>query len=266
LVGGLAIFAGALVLAACGYLFMVDPNRQDLTNAFAAPLSAGHPLGTDALGRDVLSWIAHSVVTSLKIGLGTVLVSTAIGVSIGVAAGYADGLLDSVLMRFTDLTLGIPALVLFVAVAAVVGTSQLVLILLLASVSWVPYARLVRTQVLLEKQRSSVAAARLAGVGHGAIIARHLLPSVAPVVLVLSSWQLGFTFLVEASLAFVSLGVQPPAQSLGFLIEQGRVSLGQAWWVVVFPGVMLVLLLLAANLTGDGLRDKLGVDAESVGR
>ena len=124
------------------------------------------------------------------------------------------------------------------------------------------YARLVRTQILVEKQRASVAAARLAGVGHARIIVRHLLPAVWSVVLVIASLQLGFVFLWEASLAFVSLGVQPPDTSLGFLIAQGRTTLAQAWWVVVFPGAMLALLLLAANLLGDGLRDHFGVEAE----
>ncbi|MGN6187508.1 MAG: ABC transporter permease [Conexibacter sp.] len=261
---GIGIFAAALALALVGALFMVDPNRQDLRDVFAAPLSAGHPLGTDSLGRDVLSWIAHSITTSLKISIAIVALSALLGVAVGVVSAYVGGVLDTLLMRAVDLQLAIPPLLLFIAAAAVVGNSQTTLILLVSIVSWVTYARLVRTQVLIEKQRASIAAARLAGVGHVRIVLRHLLPSVGSVVLVIASLQLGFVLLWEASLSFVNLGVQPPATSLGFLIAQGRTTLAQAWWVVVFPGVMLALLLLAANLVGDGLRDYFGVDAEVV--
>lgn len=263
---GAGIFAAALLLALAGALFMVDPNKQNLDDAFAPPFSAGHPLGTDALGRDVLSWIAHSVTTSLKIAIATVVLSAIIGVATGLVSAYAGGFLDALLMRAVDLQLAIPPLLLFIAAAAVVGNSQPTLILLLSVVSWVTYARLVRTQILVEKRRASVAAARLAGVGHVGIIVRHLLPSVLSPVLVIGSLQLGFVLLWEASLAFVNLGVQPPATSLGFLIAQGRTTVAQAWWVVVFPGAMLALLLLAANLVGDGLRDRFGVDAEVIER
>jgi peptide/nickel transport system permease protein len=263
---GLGIFAAALLLALLGTLVMQDPNQQDLESAFAPPLSDGHLLGTDSLGRDVLSWIAHSITTSLKIGLVIVVISAVVGVAVGVVSAYAGGVLDALLMRTVDLQLAIPPLLLFMAAAAIVGNSQTTLIVLISVVSWVTYARMVRTQVLVEKQRASVAAARLAGVGHVRILVRHLLPSVGSIVLVIASLQLGFVLLWEASLAFVNMGVQPPAASLGFLIAQGRTTLAQAWWVVVFPGVMLALLLLAANLVGDGLRDRLGVDAEVMDR
>lgn len=261
---GLTIFGAALLLALVGALFLEDPNKQDLEHAFAKPLTSGHLLGTDALGRDVLSWIASSVTTSLKIGLAIVVLSALVGVAVGVISAYVGGPLDALLMRTVDLQLAIPPLLLFIAASAVVGNSQTTLILLISLVSWVTYARLVRTQVLVEKQRASVAAARLAGVGHVNIVVRHLLPALGSVVLVIASLQLGFVLLWEASLAFVNLGVQPPATSLGFLIAQGRTTLAQAWWVVVLPGAMLALLLLAANLVGDGLRDQFGVEAEVI--
>jgi peptide/nickel transport system permease protein len=266
LVVGLALFGGAVLLALAGAVAMDDPNKQDLNQVFVKPLTGGHPLGTDELGRDVLSWIAHSVTTSLKIGLAVAALSTVVGVGVGVVAAYAGGLLDALLMRIVDLQLSIPALVLFIAAAAAVGTTQTTLVLLLSAVAWVPYARMVRSQILVEKQRASIAAARLAGVGHTRIIVRHLLPAVGSVVLVLSSLTLGGMILAEAILSFVGVGIQPPETSLGFLIAQGRGTLAQAWWVVVFPGVMLVLLLLASNLVGDGLRDRLGVEAEVAER
>jgi peptide/nickel transport system permease protein len=259
---GLWMFAGALAVAVVGALAMVDPNQQDLTRALARPLSHGHLLGTDDLGRDVLSWIANSVLTSLKISGAVVALSAAAGVAVGLVSGYLGGVVDALLMRLVDLQLAIPPLLLFIAASVVTGTSQTALVLLISIVSWVSYARLVRTQILVEKQRASVAAARLAGLRHLRIIVRHLLPSVGSVVLVVGSLQLGYVLLWEASLSFVGLGVQPPATSLGFLIAEGRTELAQAWWVVVFPGAMLAWLLVAANLVGDGLRDRFGVQAE----
>jgi peptide/nickel transport system permease protein len=264
LTSGLVIFGGALLLAVIGAVFLPDPNQQDLENAFAPPFTSGHLLGTDSLGRDVLSWIAHSVTTSLRIGAAIVALSAAFGVTVGIVSAYFGGLLDALLMRVVDLQLAIPPLLLFIAASAVVGNSQPTLIVLISVISWVTYARLVRAQVLADKYRASVSAARLAGLGHVRIMVAHLLPATGSVVLVVGSLQLGFVMLWEASLAFVNLGVQPPDASLGFMIAQGRSSLSLGWWVVVFPGLMLALLLLASNLVGDGLRDRLGVDVEVV--
>jgi peptide/nickel transport system permease protein len=245
---------------------MVDPNEQDLADAFAPPLSPGHLLGTDALGHDVLSWIAHSIVTSLAIGTAVVLVSATVGVVVGLVAGYASGALDSVLMRVVDLQLAIPPLLLFIAAAAAVGHGMVALIVLISAVSWVPYARVVRTQVLVERKRSSVLAARLAGISRARLLLVHLLPPSATVILVLASLQLGFVLLWEAGLSFVGLGISPPTPSLGFIIAQGRASLQEAWWVVVFPGTALAALLFAANVVGDGLQELFGVDVEVVER
>jgi peptide/nickel transport system permease protein len=261
---GLAIFAAALLLSLVGWLVLPDPLDQDLTASLAAPGTDGHLLGTDPLGRDVLAWIAASVPLSLTVAAATVLLSALTGVAVGIVAGYVGGMVDGLLMRFVDLSLAIPPLLLFLAASAIVGTGTLKLILLVSAVSWVPYARLVRTQVQLERRRPSIAAARLAGLTRRRIVVRHVAPAVATSVLVLASLQAGYVFLWEASLSFVGLGIQPPETSLGFLMAQGRLTLAVGWWVVVFPGVMLALLLLAANLVGDGLRDKFGVDLEAV--
>jgi peptide/nickel transport system permease protein len=261
---GLTIFGAALLLTVVGHFALPDPLHQDLTASLVAPGTDGHVLGTDPLGRDILAWIAASVPLSLMIAAATVCLSSLIGVSIGIAAGYMGGLVDGLLMRLVDLSLAIPPLLLFLAASAIVGTGTTKLILLVSAVSWVPYARIVRTQVQLERRRPSIAAARLAGLTRRRIIVRHVAPSVATFVLVLASLQAGYVFLWEASLSFVGLGVQPPQTSLGFLMAQGRLTLAAAWWVVVFPGVMLAALLLAANLVGDGLRDKFGVELEGV--
>src|SRR5262249_5930325 len=162
-------------------------------------------------------------------------------------AGYVGGAVDAVLMRLVDLQLAVPPLLLFITATSTLGHSMLTLLLLISIVSWVPYARIVRTQVQLERTRPSVAAARLAGVGRVRLLTVHVLRSAAAMLLVLASLQMGFVLLWEASLSFIGLGIQPPQESLGFLIAQGRVSLQQAWWVVVMPGTMLAMLLLAAN-------------------
>jgi peptide/nickel transport system permease protein len=263
---GLAIVVGAVVLAVVGAVALPDPNRQQLQDALLSPGSAGHLLGTDPLGRDVLAWVAASVRTSFEVGLGVVLLSSLVGTAVGVVAGYAGGVPDALLMRIVDLQLAIPPLLLFIAASATVGHDLLALILLLSVVSWVPYARVVRTQVLVERARASIAAARLAGVSRRRILLLHLLPATWTLVLVLASLQLGFVLLWEAALSFVGLGVEPPAESLGFMIAQGRDALEQAWWVAVFPGVMLGLLLLAANTIGDGLQERFGVEVEVLER
>lgn len=263
---GVAILAVAFAFALVGPAFLPDPSAQDLETAYLGPGSAGHPLGTDPLGRDVLAWIAAGIRTAGVIGLAVVTLSALIGLVIGLVAGYAGGLVDSVLMRLVDLQLAIPPLLLFITAAAVLGTDPLTLIVLLSVASWVPYARVVRAQVQIERERASIVAARLAGLGVGRVLVRHLLPATASTVVVLASLQLGFVLLWESALSFVGLGVQPPSHSLGFLIAQGRDALVEAWWVVVFPGLALMALVLAGNLVGDGLRDRLDVDAELFDR
>jgi peptide/nickel transport system permease protein len=263
---GLMLLVVAVLFAVYGQLFLGDPNHQDLAHAYAKPGTAGHLLGTDPLGRDVLTWTASSVKTAFVISVSVVLITAVVGVIVGLVAGYAGGVIDSVLMRIVDLQLAVPPLLLFIAAAAVVGTSITTLVLLLAAVGWVPYARLVRTQVLVERTRASVVAARLAGVSHTRILARHLLPSAVGLIVVFGSLQLGLVLLIEASLSFVGYGVKPPWTSLGFLIAQGRGTLQEAWWVVVVPGAMLAMLVLTFNLIGDGLRDRWGVDLEAIDR
>ncbi|HZV74076.1 MAG TPA: ABC transporter permease [Conexibacter sp.] len=257
-----AILSGAALLALVGALALPDPNHQDLLAAFAKPGTGGHLLGADALGRDMLSGIAASIVTAAIVSVSVVVISGTIGVFAGILAGYRGGVIDAVVMRLVDLQLAIPPLLLFVAGAAVLGRDLLMVILLLCIPSWVPYARVVRSRVLVERERSSITAARLAGSSHLRIMRRNLLPATVKLVIVLGSLQMGWILLWESSLSFVSLGVQPPHLSFGVLISQGRNSLAQAWWVVVFPGIVLALLVLAANSLGDGLRDKLDVDAE----
>jgi peptide/nickel transport system permease protein len=258
----LVIVGAAVVLSVIGAVALPDPNQQDLANSAMPPLTAGHPLGTDSLGRDVLAWIASSLRISAVVSISVVVIAGCIGVFVGLVAGYAGGAFDALLMRVVDVQLAIPPLLLFICAAAVVGRSVLVIVVLLAIPSWVPYARVVRGRVLVERERASVAAARLAGASHLAILWRELLPAARSVVIVLASLQLGWILLWEAALSFVGIGVHPPSTSLGYLIAQGRDQLAQQWWVVVFPGLVLALLVLASNLLGDGLREVFDVDVE----
>jgi peptide/nickel transport system permease protein len=263
---GTGILVGLLLLAVVGAHFLPDPNEQNLAATYAHPGTAGHPLGADPLGRDVLAWICASIITLLELSAVVVLISASVGVSVGLLAGYLGGPLDALLMRFVDINLAIPGMLLFIAASAVVRPSMLSLILLLSVVFWVPYARLVRTKVQLERSRPSIAAARLAGVSRRRIYVAHLLPAVAGTVLVWASLNFGFVMLAEASLAFLGLGLQPPSTSLGYMISEGTQTIAQNWWIVAFPGVVLVLLLLAMNLIGEGLQDLFSIRLDRRGR
>lgn len=259
---GVGILAALIVFSLAGDLFLEDPNRQSLEDAYAPPGTAGHPLGTDQLGRDVMAWSAAGVRTALIVGIAVVLLAAAIGVVVGLCAGYLGGVVDPVLMRLVDLQLAIPPLLLFIAASVVIGGGITSLVLLVVIVAWVPYARVVRAKVLSERERAYIAAARLAGTPTRRVLTVHLLPATATLVLVLASLQVGLVLLWESGLSFLGLGLQPPTASLGFIISQGQSELSQAWWIVTFPGLTLLMLVLAFNLIGDGLRDWFHLDVK----
>ena len=263
---GTALLVALVLFGVVGLFALPDPNAQDLNDAYARPGSADHPLGADALGRDILAWVSHGILTSLAVSASVVLLSALIGVVIGLTAGYTGGLADGLLMRVVDLQLAIPPLLLFIAASAVVGNEFWTLVLLLAVVGWVAYARIVRSEVLAERERSYVAAARLAGAPLPRVLFVHLLPATATLIIVLASLQAGIVLLWESGLSFLGLGLQPPTASLGFMISQGRSDLVEAWWIVTFPGIAIVLLVLAFNLLGDGLRDAFHLDVNVLGR
>lgn len=257
---GLIVLGTVVGLATIGVVALPDPNEQSLDQAFAGPLTAGHPLGADTLGRDLLSWCAHGVFTSLQVSLVVAAIAAVLGTAVGLAAGFRGGLLDSVLMRVVDLSLAIPPLLLFISFSVVMTASRSSLILLLSFVAWVPYARIVRAQVQSEREREYVAAARLTGTSQIGLCLRHLLPAVSTAIVILFTLQLGYVLLWEAGLSFLGLGIQPPQASLGYMIAEGRDYLQTAWWISVVPGVVIVLLMTSFNLIGDGLRDRLQHD------
>jgi len=264
---------GVGILIALGALSVIvsligpAPNHQELANGLQPPRLGAHPLGTDQLGRDVLAWTAGGIRTGLLISVGVVALTATVGIVVGLVAGYVGGAADAILMRLVDLQLAVPGLLIFITASSVlVHTSALTLIVLLSIVGWVPYARLVRTAILSERERGYVAAARLAGASRLRVLRLYLLPATASVTLVLASLNAGFVLLAESALSFLGMGIQPPRASLGYMIAQGQADLVGAWWVVVMPGIAIVLLVLAFNVIGDGLRDGRTDDAELLAR
>jgi peptide/nickel transport system permease protein len=260
LTAGLALLAAMLVFSIVAAFAAPNPEAQDLVNTMVGPGPFAHLLGTDALGRDVLAWVAGGIRTSFEVALFVVALSATFGTAVGIAAGYLGGWLDAVLMRLADIQLAIPPLPLFIAASAILSHNMLTLVVLIAIVGWVPYARLCRAQTLVLRERGYVAAARLAGRRRGVIAVQHLLPGLTTEIAVLGSLQAGSALLWEAGLSFLGLGLQPPYVSLGFLMSEGKEVLQQAWWVATFPGIALALLVVAFNLIGDGIRDLFATD------
>lgn len=231
-----------------------SPDRSNVLSRLHPP-GGSHLLGTDHLGRDILSRTVVAARVSLTIGLLSMLVSIVAGTVIGALAGFFGGWLDAVLMRLTDAVLAIPVFFLTVAFLAMFGPSIPGLIFIIGATAWPPAARLVRVEFLALRARDFVAAAHATGASNGRIIVRHLLPNVVPIIAISATLRIGLAILTEAGLSFLGLGVQPPRPSWGNIIADGREYLSIAWWVSLFPGLCVFLAVMAFNLIGDGLRD-----------
>jgi peptide/nickel transport system permease protein len=260
---GLGVIAAVVVVAAFApALAPSDPVKNRLLDRLTPPMwaqggSARHPLGTDTLGRDVLSRLLHGARISLMVGLAAVLVAGVVGVGLGLVAGYRGGWADDLLMRLGDIQLAFPVLLLGVAVIAVLGASLTNMILVLGASGWVTYARIARGETLSLKERDFVAAARALGAPASHVVARHLLPNVLPSLMVVTTFSVARTIIAEASLSFLGLGLPPPAPSWGAMLDEGRNYITTGWWLALFPGLAILLLVLAINLCGDWLRDAL---------
>jgi peptide/nickel transport system permease protein len=233
-----------------------DPTAIDVHDVLSPP-SIRHPLGTDDLGRDVLSRIIWGSRISLSVGFVAVGISIAIGVIVGAMAGYYGGAVDSLLMRFVDIMLTIPTFFLILAVIAVVEPSIGTIMVVIGITSWMGVARLVRAEFLTLKERDFVLAARASGVNNRGIIFRHILPNALSPVFVAATLGVANAVLVEAALSFLGLGVQPPNPSWGNILTVGKDNIEVAWWLSLYPGLAILVTVLSYNLMGEGLRDSL---------
>lgn len=243
-----AVAAAAVVAAVAGD----DPFRSSAT-ILAAP-SGAHPLGTDELGRDVLTRLLDGAATTLKVSLAPPAVAAAIGTAVGLAGGYYGGLVDEVLLKLMELALVVPRFLVALVAAALFGGHLWLVGVVLAATFWPATGRLVRAETISLRERDFVEASRSVGAGDGWILSRHLLVLVAPIVVVNSSFQAGQAALLEAGLAFLGVGDRNVV-SWGEMLADAQSYLGTAWWTSVFPGVALAATILALNLVGDGLAD-----------
>jgi ABC-type dipeptide/oligopeptide/nickel transport system permease subunit len=247
----------ALVCAVVPWMVVgTDPQAQELALRLRPPGPA-HWLGTDQLGRDILARIVHGAQVTLVVSGAAVLVAGVFGVLAGLAAGYVGGWTDAVILRLIDIQLAFPVVLLVIAVVAVVGPSLSNLVLIMGLSGWPRFARIVRGAVLALRSLDFVEAARAVGARSARVMFRHVLPNVLSAIIVYASFELARMILLEATLSFLGLGVQPPTPTWGGMINDGRKYLNQSWSVSLAPGVAIALLILAYNLLGDALRDAL---------
>ena len=235
-----------------------DPTAQGdiITTRYLEP-GFEHWMGTDKFGRDIYSRVLYGSRISLTIGFIAVGIGVLLGTAIGAVAGYYGGKTDGILMRFTDMMLSFPRLVLLIVVIALFSPSIWLVVVVLGLTGWMNNARIVRGEVLSLREREYIQAAKALGMGNGRIIMRHIIPNTLAPIIVSATLGIGQTILTEASLSFLGLGVQPPTPSWGNMISDGRDALINAWWIATFPGLAIVLTVTAFNLLGDGLRDAL---------
>jgi peptide/nickel transport system permease protein len=216
-----------------------------------------YPLGTDPLGRDILSRLIHGARVSLSVSVVAILIGGVLGTVLGLFAGYFGGWTDALIMRAVDIAFSLPTILLGLVLAVVIGPSFRTVIIIVTLLLWARYARQVRGEVLTVKQRDFVAQARITGCSHLRIIFGHILPNVVNTLIVLATLQVGYVILLEGTLSFLGVGIPPPTPAWGLMVATGRSLIVSAWWVSFFPGLAIVLTVLVLNLMGDWLRDRL---------
>lgn len=258
---GLLVIAVVLALAP-QTIAPLDPLRVDVTRRLLPPVwhaggSAGNPLGTDQLGRDILSRIIHGARVSVFVATAAVGTAGLIGITLGVVSGFFGGWADRVSMRVADVQLAFPAILLAIALAAVLGPGFWKVVVVLTATGWVNFARVVRGAALTIRGQEFVEAARGIGARPSRIIVRHIMPSLLGPTVVIATLELARVIIVEASLGFLGLGVQPPTPSWGNMLSDARNYVATAWWLSTFPGLAIALTCLSVNLVGDWVRDTL---------
>ncbi|MEZ4524212.1 MAG: ABC transporter permease [Thermomicrobiales bacterium] len=257
----LILLGFVLVALAAPVLAPVDPADQDLLGRLQPPVGFGgswdHPLGTDQLGRDVLSRTLYGARVSLGVGLAGLVIGVTLGVLCGLIAGVRPGLVDDGLMFLVDVQLALPFIVIALIAIALFGSTLTVLIIVMGFAGWESYARLTRGMVLGTRKSQYVLAAEALGASSTRIISRHIMPNVIAPVIVLATFLLTGLILLESTLSFLGIGVQPPTPSWGSMIGEGRDYLNTAWWMAVIPGVAIMLATMSISLLGDWLRDVL---------
>lgn len=262
LVGGILLLFILMTSMWFPFLYPEDPLAQDLLARFTPPVwqeggTWNHILGTDNLGRDVLSRLLYGSRTSLLVGFTAVFVAELVGIVLGLISGYYGGRTDSVIMRIADVFMAYPFMLLTISVIAVLGPSILNLIFVLGISDWVTYARTIRGSVLSLKEKEFVEASRAIGTRDIIIIIRHILPNVVSPLLILGTLRVANIIIWESGLSYLGMGVPPPMPTWGRMLSEGRVYITEAWWLVTLPGLAIMFTILSINLLGDGLRDAL---------
>jgi peptide/nickel transport system permease protein len=239
-----------------------SPIEGTLTDRLRPPIgmpggSLDHLLGTDRQGRDTLSRMIFGAQISLSVSLLGILITGAFGTLVGLIAGFRGGWVDGLLMRIVDISLSLPGILMALLLAVVLRPSFTNVILVVAFVLWPSYARLVRGETLALKQQDFVALARVAGCSAITIMRRHMLPNLAPSILVLATLHVGFVIVLEAALSFLGVGIPPPTPSWGVMVADGRGLIEQAWWISILPGLAILVTVVSMNILGDWVRDRL---------
>jgi peptide/nickel transport system permease protein len=260
---GAIVFGCIVVAVLCAPLSPYDPQKSNLAERFEPP-SLQHPMGTDALGRDLLTRVLYGGRVSLTVGLLVVGISLTLGVTVGAVAGYAGGALDSILMRITDAALTLPSLLVLILLGALLRdldvplfkrNSVLTIAIVIGILSWMTFARLVRAAILTLRELDFVTAARALGASPVRIVLLHFLPNTVGPIIVESTLELGYAIIEESGLSFLGFGIQPPTPSWGNLLSNAQENFLRYPWLAIFPGLMIFLTIISVNYIGDGLRD-----------
>jgi len=253
ILGGVAAFAP---LAAPHPPLKANVRERNIPPVWYERGSWNHPLGTDTIGRDLLSRLIYGARISLMVAAIALVSGTVLGTGVGLLTGYVGGLLDEVIMRMVDIWLGLPFVLMALVIAVVLGSSLTTMVVLLALLAWTPFVRNVRAEVLSLSQRDYVSLARVAGASGPRILLRHILPGVINTVIVIATLRSGQLILTEAFLSFLGAGIPPPTPTWGSIIADGRDYLRDAWWISFFPGLAIFLTVMALNFIGDWMRDR----------